>query len=60
MNNMLKVCPWCGCEAIITEEWDAQGQRFLYKIGCKCCGESTEGFIRLADAVEKWNGRIDA
>ena len=56
MSENLKSCPFCGGSAKLYEVRDGQ---IYYEIWCTHCGVRTEQYETEAEAIEKWNHRVE-
>ena len=51
----LKPCPFCGCEARLTQYFPGRN----YSVQCSVCGAATLHYMNEADAARAWNRRSD-
>lgn len=63
----LKPCPFCGGEAVLSDEVDIESQDVFHMFTCNKCGagvvfseifeDGTAGDIEKGDAIKAWNRR---
>ena len=68
-KNVLKPCPFCGGEAVLSDEVDIESQDVFHMFTCNKCGagvvfseifeDGTAGDIEKGDAIKAWNRRVE-
>ena len=55
MTDKLKLCPFCGGEAVW---WDTGDHKYPYQIVCRSCFCETNETQTRSSAIEAWNTRM--
>ena len=57
--DKLKACPFCGGEASVNQDVEAEGSEGFVRVYCNniCCSSMTRVFLLEEDAIKAWNTR---